>query len=104
MQEFTIAQRPMQPDQQASSSWYVEINGTLHREYLSQWAAIVDAFVAAHEATHGGDEATVVVETSSRQIWTFSLMPGIAKRDFGTIAASVPELEFTRQQTGSPAR
>lgn len=83
MQEFIIAQRPVQPDQQAI--WHVEINRKLHREYSSRWVAIVDAFLAAYDATRDGEEATVVMEASARQIWTFSPMRGMASQDFDGI-------------------
>src|SRR5580698_2915812 len=79
MRQFTIAQMPTDSD--TPSSWYVEVDGCRERQYSSQWAAIVGAFVAAHDATHSGEEATVVMETSARQVWTFSLMPGAAAED-----------------------
>jgi hypothetical protein len=73
MRQFIIAQTPTVPDR--DPGWYVEIDGRRDRQYSSQWAAIVGAFVAAHEATHSGEEATIVMETSARQVWTFSLTP-----------------------------
>jgi|ERR1700733_10125054 hypothetical protein len=73
MRQFTIAQTPADPDR--DSCWHVDIDGRLDRQYSSQWAAIVGAFVAAHEATHEGEEAMIVMETSARQVWTFSLTP-----------------------------
>jgi hypothetical protein len=74
MMQFTIAQTPIRPGQ--PPCWSVTINGAPHRQYSSQWAAIIGTFVAAHDATHRGEEATVVMETSGKQMWTFSLMPG----------------------------
>src|ERR1700733_15406540 len=73
MRQFTIAQTPADPDR--DSCWHVDTDGRLDRQYSSQWAAIVGAFVAAHEATHEGEEAIIVMETSARQVWTFSLTP-----------------------------
>jgi hypothetical protein len=73
MRQFTIARTAVEPD--CDPSWYVEIDGSRDRQYSSQWAAIVGAFVAAHDSTHFGEEATVVMEATSQQVWTFSLMP-----------------------------
>jgi hypothetical protein len=73
MRQFTIAQTPADPDRDAG--WVVDIDGRRDRQYSSQWAAIVGAFVAAHEATHTGEEAMIVMETSTRQVLTFSLTP-----------------------------
>jgi hypothetical protein len=75
MRQFTIAETPPAPDR--DPCWHVDIDGCLDRQYSSQWAAIVGAFVAAHEATHEGEEAIIVMETSARQVWTFSLTPGV---------------------------
>jgi hypothetical protein len=77
MCQFTVAKTPIEPGR--AQGWYVEIDGAVQREYSSQWAAIVGAFVAAHDATHGGKEATIVMETSEKQVWTFSLMPNAAE-------------------------
>jgi len=73
MRQFTVAQTPNHPDR--PPGWSVEIDGELDREYSSQWAAILGAVVAAHEATQTGEEATIVMEATCREVWTFSLMP-----------------------------
>jgi hypothetical protein len=73
MREFMIAQTSTAAGQ--PPCWSVEIDGSQHRQYSSQWAAIVGAFVAAHDATLDGEEVTVVMETSTTQVWTFSLLP-----------------------------
>lgn len=79
MTHFTIARAPIQHGQ--PPCWSVAIDGVPHRRYRSQWAAIIGAFVAAHDATHRGVEATVVVKTSVKQVWTFSLLPRGAAMD-----------------------
>jgi hypothetical protein len=86
MRQFTIAQTPADPKR--DSCWYVEIDGRRDRQYSSQWAAIVGAFVAAHEATHAGDEAMIVMETSARQVWTVSLTPEVHGEAFNPMAPS----------------
>ena len=76
MHLFSIA--PMPDAQGKEAGWRVAIDGCTDRLYSSQWAAIVGAFVAARDATRGGDEAAIVMETTRRQVWTFSLMPPVA--------------------------
>ena len=47
MRKFTVAQTSEDPEK--SPSWYIDIDGCRERQYSTQWAAIVGAFVAAHE-------------------------------------------------------
>ena len=73
MRRFLISQSPVGPDH--SHRWCVDIDGSCYGHYSSQWPAVVAAFVAAHEATLEGEEATIVMETACNQTWTFSLLP-----------------------------
>jgi hypothetical protein len=73
MRRFTISQKPIGPDR--STCWCVESEGEQSWQYSCQWAAIIGAVVAAHDATHEGEEATVAMETTANQVWTFSLLP-----------------------------
>jgi hypothetical protein len=76
MPEFTVAQTPSGSD--GVARWQVKIDGSPHRQYSSEWAAIIDAVCAAHDATRWGEEAIIVMETSAKQAWTFSLLPDAA--------------------------
>ena len=93
MRNFTICQ--VQPKSEESPvgdlavDWYVEVDGFRQRHYSSQWTAIIAAFVAAHDATLEGDEATIVIETACNQVWNFSLMPGPEPGDPLPIDASI---------------
>ncbi len=77
MQQFTVAQTPSRSD--GPPRWQVKIDGSPHRQYSSEWAAIIDVIVAAHAVARWGEEAIVVMETSANQAWTFSLLPDAAQ-------------------------
>jgi hypothetical protein len=89
MRKFTVAQTSEDPEK--SPSWYIDIDGCRERQYSTQWAAIVGAFVAAHETTHSGEEATIVMETSAKQVWTFSLLPSGMNSD-GVLAEAANDM------------
>jgi hypothetical protein len=84
MPHFTVQEAPAGPDR--SRRWCVDVDGSRYGHYSTQWAAIVATFVAAHDATLEGDEATIVMETSCNQTWTFSLLPGLPNQATNPVA------------------
>jgi hypothetical protein len=85
MQQFTVS--PVEAEEGSPPRWRLDVNGALHRHYTTEWAAVIAAFAAAHDATKEGDEASIIMHTAVDQTWSFELTPHLRQESAELVAA-----------------